>query len=70
MRTKQKKVAQKIATIMYGSLQQFSEEERQKRLKEIQKVAVKTTRKPSGKFPKLSSTRVSRPSRRRTATGH
>jgi hypothetical protein len=70
MQTKQKKAAQKIATIMYASLQQFSEEEQQKRLKEIQKVAVKTTRKPSGKSPKLSSTRASRPSRRRAATAH
>ncbi len=68
MQTKQKKAAQKLAAIMYASLQQFSEEEQQKRLKEIQKVAVKSGRKPSGKSPKLSSTRANRPSRRRAAT--
>jgi hypothetical protein len=68
MQRKQKKGAQKIAAIMFASLQQFSEEEQQKRLKEIQKVAVKASRKPSDKSPKLSSTRASRPSRRRAAT--
>ena len=65
--TKQKKAAQEIAAIMHTSLQQFSEEEQQKRLKEIQKIAVKVSRKPSGKSPKLSSTRASRRSRWRAA---
>ena len=66
--TKQKKAAQEIAAIMHTSLQQFSEEEQQKRLKQIQKIAAKASRKSSGKSPKLSSTRASRPSRRRAAT--
>lgn len=65
--TNQKKAAQGIAAIMYASLQQFPEEEQQKRLKEIKKIAAKASRKPSGKSPKLSSTRASRPSRLRAA---
>jgi len=36
--SKQKKAAEEIADIMYASLQQFSEEERQKRINEIQKI--------------------------------
>jgi len=70
MQTKQRKAAEKVAAIMYASLQQFSEEEQQKRLKEIQTIGVKASRKPSGKSPKLSSTRANRPSRRRAAVAH
>jgi hypothetical protein len=68
MQSKQRKAAKQIADIMYASLQQFSEKEQQKRIKEIQKIPVKTVRKPTGKSPKPSSTRASRPSRRRAAT--
>jgi len=60
--------AREVVEGFYASLQQFSEEEQQKRLKEILKVAVKTSRKKSGKSPKLSSTRASHPSRRPAAT--
>jgi hypothetical protein len=66
--TKQKKAAREIAAIMYASLQQFPQEEQQKRLEQIQKIAGKSSRKPSGKSSKLSSTRGIRPSRRRAST--
>jgi hypothetical protein len=65
---RQKKAARKVAEIMYASLQQFSEEEQQKRIKEIHKIAMKTGVKPSRKPSKRSSTRenprVSRPAAR------
>jgi hypothetical protein len=35
--TKQKKAAREIAAIMYASLQQFPQDEQQKRLQQIQK---------------------------------
>ena len=38
---KQKKAALKIAEIMYKSLQQFSEEEQQKRIKQVEKISFK-----------------------------
>jgi hypothetical protein len=38
---KQKKAARKIAEIMYQSLQQFSEEEQDKRIKQVEKVVSK-----------------------------
>jgi hypothetical protein len=56
-----KKAAEKLAAIMYASLQPFSEEEQQKRLKEIQTITVRASGKPSGKSPKLSSTPANRP---------
>jgi hypothetical protein len=68
MQTKQKKAAKKIATIMYAGLQQFSEKEQEKRLKEIAKITIKPGRKLSGKSPKPSSTRASRPLSRRVVT--
>jgi len=67
MHSKQKKAAEQIADIMYASLQQFSEEEREKRVKDIQKIGANAGRKPSGRSPKRSSTRASRPSTRRAA---
>lgn len=61
----QKKAARKVAEIMYASLEQFSEEEQERRIKEIHKIAVKIDSKPSRKLSKHSSTRrnppVSRP---------
>jgi hypothetical protein len=39
--TKQRNAAKKIAEIMYGSLQQFSEKEQQKRVREIQQIGKK-----------------------------
>lgn len=67
VQAKQKKAAEEIAEIMYASLQQFSEEEREKRLKDIQEIGARAGRKPTGKSPKRSSTRTSRPSHRRAA---
>ena len=67
MHSKQKKAAEQIADIMYASLQQFSEEEQEKRVKDIQKIGANASRKPSGRSPKRSSTRASRPSPRRAA---
>jgi hypothetical protein len=37
---RQKKAARKVAEIMYASLQQFSEEEQEKRINEIHKIAL------------------------------
>ena len=67
LHTKQKKAAEEIAEIMYASLQQFSEDEQDRRVKDIQKIGANAGRKPSGKSPKRSSTRASRPSPRRAA---
>jgi len=39
MPTKQQKAAREIAEIMYASLQQFPEEEQQKRIKAVEKIA-------------------------------
>jgi hypothetical protein len=36
---RQKKAARRVAEIMYASLQQFSEEEQEKRIKEIHKIS-------------------------------
>lgn len=64
MRSKQKEAAKQIAEIMYASLQQFPEEEQQRRIREIEGIPVKSAKLP-GKSPKPSSTRARRPSRRR-----
>jgi hypothetical protein len=65
---RQKKAARKVAEIMYASLQQFSEEEQERRIKEIHNIAIKIDSKPSRKPSKRSSTRqnppVSRPAAR------
>jgi len=37
-KTKQKEAANQIAEIMYASLQKFSQQEQEKRVKEIQKI--------------------------------
>lgn len=62
---KQKKAARKVAEIMYASLQQFSEEEQNRRMKEIHKIALKAGSKIRRKLSKRSSTprnsHVSRP---------
>jgi hypothetical protein len=68
MQTKQKRAATKIAAIMHASLEQFSEKEQEKRIKEIAGVKVKAGRKLSGKSAKPSSTRASRPLSRRAST--
>jgi hypothetical protein len=65
LHAKQKKAAEEIAEIMYASLQQFSEEEQDRRVKDIARIGANAGRKPNGKSPKRSSTRASRPSRRR-----
>jgi CRISPR/Cas system CSM-associated protein Csm4 (group 5 of RAMP superfamily) len=62
---RQKKAAKKISEIMYASLQQFSKEEQERRIKEIHKIALKARSEPNRKPSKRSSTqanpRVSRP---------
>jgi len=68
LQAKQKKAAEEIAEIMYASLQQFSEEEQDRRIKDIEKIGTNAGRQPRGKSPKPSSTRASRPSPRRAAT--
>jgi hypothetical protein len=64
---RQKKAARKIAEIMYASLQQFPEEEQEKRIKEIHKIALKIDSKPSRKLSKRSSTRRNLPESRPAA---
>jgi hypothetical protein len=65
---RQKKAAKEVAEIMYVSLQQFSEEEQELRMKEIHKIAMKarskTNRKPSKRSSTPASPRVYRPSAR------
>jgi len=62
---RQKKAARRVAEIMYASLQQFSEEEQERRIKAIHRIAIKAGAKSSRKPSKRSSTRanprVSRP---------
>jgi hypothetical protein len=53
--------ASEVAEIVYAWLQQFSEEEQQKRMKEIHKMAMKTEVKPSRKLSKRSSTQANSP---------
>jgi len=55
---KQKRAARAVAEILYASLQQFSEEEQGRRMKEIHKIAVKAGTKPNRRPSKHSSTRV------------
>jgi len=47
--TKQKKAARKVAEVMYVSLQQFSEQEQDRRIKEIHRIALKAGSKASRK---------------------
>ncbi len=62
---RQKKAAKEVAEILYASLQQFSKEEQERRMKEIHKIAMKAGSKPNRKPSKRSSTRAnSRVSRR------
>ena len=65
---RQKRAARRVAEILYASLQQFSEEEQERRMKEIHKIAVKAGAKPNRRSSKRSSTqensRVSRPAAR------
>ena len=44
---RQKRAARKVAEIMYASLQLFSEEEQERRTKEIRNIAGKAGSKPS-----------------------
>jgi len=43
---RQKKAAKEVAKILYASLQQFSAEEQERRMKEIHKIAMKAESKP------------------------
>ncbi len=65
---RQKKAAREISDIMYASLQQFSEEEQERRIKEIHRIAVKAgsrgSRKPSKRSSTRGNPRVSRPAAR------
>jgi hypothetical protein len=45
----QKRAARKVAEIMYTSLQKFSEEEQERRMKEIHKIALRTGANPNRK---------------------
>ena len=62
---RQKKAAMRVAEIMYASLQQFSEEEQERRIKAIHRIAIKagakTNRKPSKRSSTRANPRVSRP---------
>jgi hypothetical protein len=40
---RQKRAAREVAEILYTSLQQFSEEEQERRMKEIHKIAMKAS---------------------------
>ena len=44
--TRQKKAAKEVAEILYASLQQFSREEQERRMKDIHKIAMKAGSKP------------------------
>lgn len=61
---RQKRAAKEVANILYASLQQFSKEEQERRMKDIRKIAMKAGTKPNRKPSKRSSTpanpRVSR----------
>jgi len=65
---RQKKAAREVAEILYASLQQFSEEEQGRRMKEIHKIAVKAgakqNRRPSKRSSTQGNSRVSRPAAR------
>ncbi len=65
---KQKRAASAVAEILYASLQQFSEEEQGRRMKEIHKISLKAGAKPNRRPSKRSSTRgnsrVSQPAAR------
>jgi hypothetical protein len=65
---RQKKAARKVAEILYASLQQFSEDEQERRMKEIHKLALKAgpkaNRKPSKRSSTRANPRVSRPAAR------
>ncbi|PYT79744.1 MAG: hypothetical protein DMG40_15465 [Acidobacteria bacterium] len=65
---RQKKAARKIAETLYVSLQQFSKEEQDRRMKEIHRMAMNVDSKPSGKPSKRSSTRGNRRVSRPAAT--
>lgn len=62
---RQKKAAREVAEIMYASLQQFSEEEQERRMAEIHQLALKAgsnqRRKPSKRSSTPGNSRVSRP---------
>lgn len=65
---RQKKAARDVAEIVYASLQQFPEEEQERRIKEIHRIAVgagsKSNRKPSKHSSTRENPRVSRPAAR------
>ena len=62
---RQKRAARKVAEIMYASLQKFSEEEQERRMKEIHTIALKAgsnlNRKPSKRPSTRGNSRISRP---------
>jgi len=64
---RQKRAAKAVAEILYASLQQFSAEEQETRMKEIHKIAMKAGTKPSRKPSKRSSTRANPRVSRRAA---
>jgi hypothetical protein len=46
---RQKKAARKVAEILYASLQKFSEEEQERRMKEVHKIAMRASSNRRGK---------------------
>ena len=64
---RQKKAAKEVAEILYASLQQFSEDEQERRVKDIHKIALKAGAKPNRKPSKRSSTPASSRVSRRAA---
>ena len=48
---RQKRAARKVAEIMYASLQKFSEEEQERRMKEIHTIALKAGSNPIENLP-------------------
>jgi hypothetical protein len=55
---KQKKAAQEVAEILYASLQQFSKEEQERRMKKIHTIALAAGTKPSRTPSKHSATQA------------
>jgi hypothetical protein len=67
-RAKQKKAANYVAQLMRESLQQFSKEEQEERVREIHQIGLKIDRNKLGKPSKRSSNVSRRPLSRLSAT--
>lgn len=65
---RQKKAAREIAEIMYASLQQFPEQEQDRRIKEIDRIGSGAAKQRRKKPSKHASTRANSRVRRRVST--